>query len=405
MRWIKRVAIILVLAGLAVLGGFRIRQAYVASSVPKTPRGPTGGTRVVSVSVDKARVGVVRDEILITGSLKPKETVDVNSKATGRVEKIYCHVGDVVKVGDLIAELEDAELQQQVKRATASQAVARAAQRQREAELSNAKAELARARTLHEEGLIPKQELEARQTSYQVVQAQVQLSRAQVDQAQAELNELQIRLEQTTIHAPMTGHVARRYVDVGALVNPATPIVNLVNLSVMVTMANVPEREMSKLRIGNKAKVQVDAFGDQTFEGRVIRIAPVLDAATRSALVEVEIPNPNAGLKAEMFARVILDLATTRHAVLIPREALVYRGQQPGVYLLQGNRPMFRNIETGLTEGDSVEVTGNLEADTPIITQGASMLTEGDQIRIAGQGAKGGRTGRSGEAPLKDNAK
>jgi RND family efflux transporter MFP subunit len=338
---------------------------------------------VVSVSVDKARSGQVNEEILLTGALKPKEQVDVNPKATGRVQKLYFYVGDAVKKGDLIAELEDDELQQQVKRATASQAVSQASLAQREAELANSKAEVGRAEILLKDGLIPRVDYETRLTHFQVVQAQVQLARAQVQQALAELNELRIRLEQTKVYAPLNGHIARRHVDVGALVNPSQPLVTIVNLAIMVTMANVPEREVSKLRVGNQAIVQVDAFGDRRFSGQVARIGPVLDAATRSAWVEVEIPNPDSGLKAEMFARVHLDLASKRQAVVIPREALVYRGTQPGVYVVQQNRPLFRMIETGLTQGDDVEVIANLEAGTPIVTRGASMITEGDQIRIA----------------------
>jgi len=166
-----------------------------------------------------------------------------------------------------------------------------------------------------------------------------------------------------------------------------------VNLAILVTAANVPERDVAKLRLGNQATVQMDAFGDQQFHGRVARIAPVLDAATRSALVEVEIPNTDGGLKGEMFARVTLDLASTRQAVLIPREALVYRGSQPGVYVVQNNRPVFRTIETGLTRGEDVEVANNLEADTTIVTRRATMITEGDQIRIAAPKASQGHAG------------
>lgn len=395
----KRIAGIVVMAGLAVFGGWRIWQAYQKQSAPQAARpGGPGGARVVSVSTSQAKAGVVQEEILVTGSLKPKEQVDVTPKATGRVERMHFQVGDAVKKGDLIAELEDDELQQQVNRAIAAQAVARASLAQREAELSNSRAELARTRTLFSEGLVPRQEFEAKQTGYEVVQAQVRLARAQEEQAQAELNELKIRLEQTKILAPMPGHIGRRYVDVGALVNPATPIVHLVNLSTMVTVANVPEREIRKLRVGNRATIQVDAFGDSKVFGRVARIGPVLDVATRSASVEVEIPNPDGGLKAEMFARVTLDLASTRPAVLIPREALVYRGQQPGVYVLESKRPVFRLVETGLTQGEDVEVLANLAAGTTVIARGASMLNEGDQIRIVTAGGEGraGREGREG---------
>ena len=383
-RW-KSVGGVLILAGLAVAGGLRIRDAYQKKNQAQAPRGG-GGVRVVSVGVDSSRMGAVREEVLVTAALKPKEQVDVTAKATGRVEKILFHVGDAVKKGDLIAVLEDDELQQQVKRSEASQSVARAASAQREAELNNSKSDLARAETLLKEGLISRQDYETRRTAFQVVQAQLQLASAQEEQARAELNELKIRLEQTKVVAPMAGHIAKRNVDEGALVNPTTPIVNLVNLATMVAMANVPERDVAKLRVGNAALVEVDAFGSHKFNGRVVRIGPVLDAATRSALVEIEIPNANLGLRAEMFARVTVDLASTRQAVLIPREALVYRGQQPGVYLVKNDRPVFQPVETGLTQGNEVEVTSSLAAGALVITRGATMLTEGDQIRVSGKG-------------------
>ena len=134
------------------------------------------------------------------------------------------------------------------------------------------------------------------------------------------------------------------------------------------------------MRVGNEAQVFVDAMPDRDFRGRIARIAPVLDAATRTAFVEIDIPNPEGVLKAEMFARVQLDLGTTRQATLIPREGLVYRGQQPGVYIIEGNTPTFRAIETGLTREDQVEVLANLTAGTKIAGRGASMIQEGDRV-------------------------
>ncbi|MEZ5402903.1 MAG: efflux RND transporter periplasmic adaptor subunit [Bryobacteraceae bacterium] len=380
----KVIIALVFVAAAAVLIGLRIRTAFAehAEANAKAAK-KKGGARVVSVSVGKAEYGHVREEILLTGSLRPKEQVDVVAKATGRVERLRFQLGDRINKGDLIAELEDDELQQQVQRATAALAVVQASSRQRQAELENAKAQLGRTESLMKEGLIPRTEYDSRRTAYEVSSAQLQLAKAQEGQAQAEINELKIRLAQTKIYAPMTGLVARRYVDEGALLSPATPIVSLVNMATMVTMANVPEREVGKLRAGNRAVVEVDAFGDRQFEGRVARIGPVLDAATRTATVEVEIPNREGGLKAEMFARVMLDLESTRQAVLIPREGLVYRGQQPGVYVTDNNRPTFRPVETGQTLGAKVEIVENLSAGDTIVLRGATMLREGDGIRIA----------------------
>jgi RND family efflux transporter MFP subunit len=372
--------------GVLVFIGLRVYQVQEQQSDPKFAKKKTG-VRTVTVEVTEARTGSVHEELLLTGSLKSKEMVDVTPKATGRVEKLYFQVGDPVDVGALVAELEDDELQQQVNRAEATIGVSRASLSQREAERDNANAELKRSDSLLKEELIAPQDHEATRTSFAVVNAQVALARAQMEQAEAELRELRIRVAQTKIYSPMAGIVASRNVDEGALVSPSTPIIRIVKLSTMVTQANVPERNLGRLRVGNEATVLVDAIPNREFRGRIARIAPVLDAATRTAYVEIDIPNPESLLKAEMFARVKLDLGTTREATLIPREGLVYRGTQPGVYVIEGDRPTFRAIETGLTVEGDVEVLANLEPGMKIAGRGASMIQEGDRVILSGQSA------------------
>ena len=383
-----KIIAVLVGAGLVYLVGSRVYDANQSAAPAKKKAG-----RVVNVDVTEARVGPIREELLLTGSLKPKETVDISPKITGRIETIHFLVGDVVKPGDVLAELEADELRQQVMRSEASYAVGEANVAQSQAQLANAKADLDRAQLLFDQDLLSPQEFQQSQTSLQVLEAQVQLSEAQLQQAQAELNELRIRLEGSMVYSPMHAVVSERYVDPGALVNPNTPILQVVNLSTMVTRGNVPERYVENLSVGSLAEVNVDAILGQQFEGRVARIAPVLDAATRSAVIEIDIQNPSHVLKAEMFARITLDLGSTREATLIPRDGLVYRGQQPGVYVVpeQADRPIFRVIETGLTREGQVEVIANLDAGTRIVGRGATMLRDGDRISSGqGGGARGG---------------
>jgi RND family efflux transporter MFP subunit len=385
----KRTFLILAVIAIAGFGAYRIRQARAAKAAAAPAASLSGGSasRMVSVSLTEARTGQVRDEVHITGSLKPKEQVDVSSKVTGRVKSLSVNIGDFVWRGQLIAVLEGAELSEQVRRAEAARAVVSATADQRRAELSSAKADLDRAKQLLDAGLIAKQEYDAKLTSFRVFQAQLALTQAQGEQAASELRELKIQLEQMQIVAPISGYVAQKTVDVGSVVGPTTPIVRLVNVSTLVTVANVPERQIGKLRVGARAEVRVDAIGDNVFTGRVARIAPVLDPGTRTAFVEIEIPNPDRVLRAEMFARVKLDLPNMREAVLIPRDALVYRGSQAGVFVVSGKtdsrkQPEFRPVETGLTEGRHVEVLGNLAAGTTIVNHGASMLSEGDRINV-----------------------
>ena len=374
----KRIVAVLIGVALVYLVGSRVYDATQQSAVPAKKR----AGRVINVDLTQAAIGQIREELLLTGSLKPKEVVDVNPKNTGRIERIHFLVGDFVKAGRLVAEMEDDELQQQVKRSEAAYAVSVANISSRKAELANSKASLDRAKLLFDEELLSPEEYQQAQTSLEVMEAQLQLAEAQAQQSMAELGELRIRLEQSRIYAPMSGVVSVRYVDPGALVAPNNPILQVVNLSTMVTQGNVPERNVSKLAVGNSANVIVDAIPDRDFQGIVARIAPVLDAATRSALIEIDIPNPEMVLKAEMFARITLDLGSMREATLIPRDGLVYRGQQPGVFIVEGDsgRPVFRVIETGMTREDQIEVLGNLDAGTRIVGRGATMLRDGDLI-------------------------
>jgi RND family efflux transporter MFP subunit len=378
---------VVLLALVAGFTGWRIWQAYEKKeAAQKSAPGARGGRapagRVIGVSVTRARTGNVRQEIEITGSLKPKEQVDVTSKVTGRVVKINVQVGDFIRQGQILAELEDSELAQQVRRAEASRQVVKATQQQRKEELGNARADANRAKQLLDAGLLSRQEYEAKATAFRVFEAQMALVGAQEEQAEAELRELTIQRSQMKIVAPISGYVAQRFVDVGAVVSPSTPVARLVNLSTMVTLANVPEKDLSRLRLGNRAIVTVDAFGKQEYVGKVARISPVLDVATRTALVEIEIPNPGGALRAEMFARVKLDMGAMREAVLVPREALVYRGQQAGVYVVESKKPVFRSVDTGSAHGDEIEVVANLQPGTSVVNKGAAMLQEGDQIRI-----------------------
>ena len=335
--------------------------------------------------------GQVEEDFTLTGSLKPKETVNVTPQTTGRLEKTYFQVGDRVSQGSLIAELEDGELQQRVRRAEAVIAVSAASVQQRGAELSNTKANLQRAEMLFKEQLLSPQEYEQQRTGLATMEAQVALAEAQQQQAEAELEELKIQLAQTKVYAPLTGDVAIRYVDEGSLVSPSTPLIQIVNLSTLVTLGNVPERSVGRLRVGTPAEVEVDAIPGKVFRGKVSRIAPVLDAATRSASIEIDIANPERDLRAEMFVRINLDLGTMREANLLPRDGIVYRGLEAGVFLLdEQNRPVFQSVELGVsTEDDRIEVM-NLAPGTKIIGRGATMLREGDEIGISGAEAPAG---------------
>ena len=350
--------------------------------------------RPTLVDVAAVTEAPIHEQLSLVGSLKAKESVEVVPKITGKVQRVRWTWAIGARRAS-IAELEGDELAQQVFRAEATLAVAESTRAQRLAELENAQADDRRAQQLLSEGLLSRQAMETTQTRARVVQTQVALSEAQIRQAQADLNELTIRQQQTKVLSPLTGWVATRHVSVGALVNPGNPIVGVLRLSSMVTEVRVPEERLAGLRVGNRAFVSLDAMPGRPIEGRVARISPILDPATRSGSVQVEIPNPDGQLKAEMSARIQMEMGGQRTALLVPREAIVMRGDQQGVNLLDDGHARFQPVETGISTDKGVEITKGLSVGMKVITRGTQGLQDGAAVELQSGGTGSGQSGHT----------
>lgn len=389
---LKALLWIIPLVLLAGFTGYRVYEALKSEGQAMGRGGPGGGgARVPIVQTAEVTRGRIGETIILTGALRAKETVEVSPRIAGRITELKVDTGQQVARGAHIASIEDDELEQQVARSRAAIAVVDATIAQRQAELTNAKADLDRRQQLVNSGLLPRQELEAAETRHQVASAQLELARAQRRQSEAELRELTIRQGQTRIYAPISGVIAVRHVDLGAMVTSTTPVVTIVNISTMIMDANATERDIARLKVGMGATVKIDSLGGMEFPGRIMRIAPLLDPQTRNGKVEIEIQNRGGQLKGQMFARVELDLGLAREALLIPRDALIYRGEQPGVFSIENDTAHFIPLETGLTKEDQVEVLSGLEAGQTVITAGANLLKDGDRVRLARSGGAGER--------------
>lgn len=410
----KNIKAILILLPFAALFGFTGYRVYEATKQPAQAtgaggrpgggmpggRGPGGGgfggPRMQQVATGVVSSGRINETIGLTGNLKPKQRVDVTSRIAGRITEIRVDTGMPVARGALIAVVEDDEIRQQIERSKASIAVSEASIGQREAELINAKAELDRKKKLIEEGILSKQELDMLDMRVRVAQSQLELAKAQKRQSEAELRELNIRQGQTRIYAPISGIIAMRQVDIGAMVGASNPIVTIISLSPMIVEAQVAERDITKIKRGTSVTVTVDSLPNQKFIGRVMRISPMLDPQTRNGMVEIEIPNRESMLKTEMFARIDVDLGSSRETLLLPRDALVYRGDQPGVYTIENDTARFKPVDTGLMQDDNVELVTGLKVGDKVITAGSNLIKDGDRVRVGDRNARGGPGGPGG---------
>jgi HlyD family secretion protein len=372
-------------------------------------RGGGGGPRLpMTVELTAVSRADLNEQLTVVGNLVGAATVASAPKINGRLASVSVRMGDTVRQGQTLARVEDSEIREQVRQAEASFAVGEATIRQREADLRFADTNLQRSRNLFERQLISRQTLDDAESRQQASAAQRDLAQAQLGQLQARLDELRINLSNTVITSPVTGFVGSRTLDPGAWVTPNTAFLSVVDISTVRLQANIVERDLRRMAAGLEADVEVDAYPGEHFTGRIARVAPVLDPATRTAQIEVEIANPDARLKPGMYARVRFTVEEREKALVVPTNAVVDVGGQRGVFLPgEGDVATFQPIGTGLQNQELTEVVSGLAEGAQIVTTGAAALREGDRILLAAQttsdpaGAagrmgRGGREGRSG---------
>jgi RND family efflux transporter MFP subunit len=397
-------------------------------------RGNMGPRPPMPVEFTTVTRAPVAEHILVVGNLIGAATVEAVPRINGRLQTVNVKLGDPVRRGQLLAKIEDREIQEQVRQAEASHEVARATIRQRQADLTLAQTNLERNKNLLDRELLPRQTYDDTEARHQAALAQLDLARAQFEQAKSRLDELRINLSNTNILSPVDGFVGKRYLDPGATVGPNAPVASVVDIRSVRMVANLVEKDTKRIVAGTPAEVEVDAFPGEKFTGKVSRVAPVFDPATRTAEMEIEVPNPGFRLKPGMYARVQLTIGTKPDALTVPRNAVVDVEGKQGVFVAvsgagrQGGGgggqagaqrgagspqpaataggtpsteppPMaarFIAVETGIRDADRIEIVSGLDAGARVITTGAGALKDGDRI-VAATGERSGRGGRASD--------
>jgi RND family efflux transporter MFP subunit len=358
-----------------------------------------GGVRMpLTVEVAPVRRGDVAAHLTVVGNLIGLQTIDIAPRTGGRLLSVAVQLGDAVRRGQAIAKVEDREIVEQVRQAEASLEVSKATIRQREADLNVAQLNFERSKNLYARQLLAKQALDDAESRYLAAVAQLDLSKAQQSQTDARLQELRINLQHTTVVSPVDGFVGKRNVDPGAMVNTNTAIASVVEISRLKLVVNVVEKDLRMVTVGDLGVVEVDAYPGENFNGRVARVAPVLDPATRTATMEIEIPNADYRLKPGMYARVSLTVEEHKNALVAPKTAVVDFENKRGVWIANAeNRAKFVPVTLGIDDADRVEIIAGLTEGDLIVTTGAAAVRNNDQLLIAGQdGPSGGARGADG---------
>jgi len=412
MSRVKKIILVLVILGIAALGA--VRAAQVISSKRSEDPKRQGKSQAPIVEAAPVTQGLIEEKMLRTGDIAPYAQVTIYSKVQGWVEKINVREGDRVKAGQVLATLDAREAEATVAQSKASleAAVARLKQvkataeetiqsqiQQAKANLDLAEADLNRAKELHEKNFIARQQLDEARTKYSVAKAaydlalnsirqktwenDIALAEAQVQQAKATLDLNRAQLANLIILSPMNGKVTKRHVDPGTMVKDTTPILALMDLDEVKMMVNVIEKEFVRLQIGQAVKVTVMAFPNRTFQGRILIITPALDLQSRTAEIQISIPNPGYILNPGMFGRVEALLRSDPQATLVPIQALITDEEKDFVYALKDGKAYRRPVQKGISKDTVVEITGGLNPGEQVVTAGQEFLRDGIPVRLA----------------------
>ena len=357
------------------------------------PGGGGGFPRVpMTVELGTAKRGDLAAHLTVVGNLIGLQTVDVAPRTAGRLLSVNVQLGDSVRRGQVLAKVEDREIVEQVRAAEASQEVAKATIRQREADLNVAQLNFERSKNLFSRGLLAKQALDDAESRYIASVAQLDLSKAQLSQNDARLQELQFNLNNTIVTSPVDGFVGRRNVDPGAMVNTNTAIASVVDISRLKLIVNVVEKDLRMVNAGDVGIVEVDAYPGEKFNGRIARVAPVLDPATRTASIEIEIPNGDARLKPGMYARISLTVEERKNTLVAPKNAVIDFESKRGVWMpSEDRRAQFVPVTLGIEGPEQIEILAGLKEGDRFVTTGAAAVRNNDQLIIAGEaGGAGG---------------
>jgi HlyD family secretion protein len=305
-------------------------------------------------------------KLAANGNVAAWQEASIGAEASGlRLTQVLVNVGDTVKKGQLLATFAGDAVQADVAQAKASLMEA-------QANALDAAANAERARTLQNTGALSTQQINQYLTAEKTATARVQA-------AQATLNAQGVRTQNTQVRAPDNGVISARGATVGAVVGAGAELFRLIRGGRLEWRAEVTSNEIASIKPGSKATVTA-ASGAQV-EGTVRTIAPTVDAATRNALVYVDLP-VNAGVKAGMFAKGEFALGAA-NALTLPQQALVLRDGFTYAMRVEANNKVTQvKLETGRRVGDAVEIKQGAKASDRFVASGASFLADGDTVKV-----------------------
>ena len=303
----------------------------------------------------------IPDVLEAVGTVRALQTSDLASQMAGNIVEIRVQEGDRVHRGQVLAVIDGSQPRAAVDRATAAELAAQQQLVAADTDLALAESTLKRNQYLYEQKIVSQQEFEEVKARDKADFARRDIAKAGLAQARAALKQAMTSLDYTRIRAPFNGVVTHKKADSGTLASPGMPIFTVEDTRRYRLEVAVNENDVQYARAGEEVSIAVEALGDTELKGKVVQILPAADPASRSFLIKIELP-ADARLRSGLFGRAQFSRGE-QQALLIPRSAVVERGQLQGVFVLDQNKvASLRFITVGRFSGSEIEVLSGLES-------------------------------------------
>ncbi len=401
------------------------RRAFLAAIVLAAAvyffRDAVLGTPVETVSAER---GDIVQTVVASGRVMTPQRVSVGAVVTERVARIPVEEGQSVKRGDTLVVLDDSDERAAIAQAQAAVAQAEARIRQirevglpaagqglaqAQANLVQAQQQFDRAQDLKAKGFVSQSALDDAKRNRDVAQSQLESARLQVAsnrptgsdylvaqtalaQARAAVGAAQARLDQTIIHAPVDGTLIGRNVEPGDVVQPGKELMLLAPAGETQIIVEIDEKNLSQLKLGQKAVASADAYPQQRFDAELFYINPGIDALRGAVEVKLRVPAPPGYLRQDMTASVDIEVGQHRNVVNIPSGAVFdAAGPQPWVLAIEGHHAVKRPVKLGLKGEGRVEVVAGLAAGDNLVAAAGAGILPGKRVRAATAARSGSR--------------
>lgn len=361
------------------IGNMRFHLVCVVIACTAATALAQGPVNVTVAPVERRAMAITQP---LVAAVTPVTRTTVACEQEGIVEQRMFDEGQQVEKGAVLTRVNTDLLQTQLDAAIAAQRTTEAELLAARAEQENSQREVDRLTQLYESRVAPEKEYRDAITMRDIAAAAVATRSARIAERSAEVKRLQTMLKKAETHAPLSGVIAKRYVEVGEWIDKGAAVADLLQLDPLFVEMDVPEDVVARVRKGDPAQVEIDALGRRSFVGKVDQILPQADAASRTFRVKILLPNSDLTVWPGFFARAALTSKSEQQQFLVPKDAIVTRETSCHVVAVRDGKSAIVPVTPGRSEGDRTSVSGELKQDELVVIRGNESLHGGEMLIV-----------------------